>query len=156
VKIRFTTVSFLLLTWLSACAFAQTTNASPEADKPQQTKDQQAKDQQAKPQQTNDQQTDDVPLFKMGPGMTPPRATYQPQPEYSDQARKKKFQGTCLLEVVVETDGKPRDIRVTRPLGLGLDEQAIKAVKKMEFEPARKDGQPVAVKVHMEVTFHLY
>jgi TonB family protein len=152
VKIRFTTVGFLLITWLSAGALAQTTNASPEADKPQQTKDQQAKDQPAKPQAPDD----DIPLFKMGPGMTPPRATYQPEPEYSDQARKKKFQGTCLLELVIGADGKPRDVRVIRHLGMGLDEIAVKTVKNWEFEPARKDGQPIAVKVGIEVSFHLY
>ncbi len=91
----------------------------------------------------------------MGPGMTPPHMTYSPEPEFSDLARKKKFQGTCLLELVVGADGKPRDVRVTRPLGLGLDEQAVKAVKKWEFEPARKDGQPIAVKMHIEVSFRL-
>ena len=87
--------------------------------------------------------------------MTPPHMTYSPEPEFSDLARKKKFQGTCVLELVVGADGKPRDVRVTRPLGLGLDEQAVKAVKKWEFEPARKDGQPIAVKMHIEVSFRL-
>jgi protein TonB len=95
-------------------------------------------------------------VYKMGRGVSVPRAIYQPDPEYSKKARKKKLQGTCLLSIVVGADGKPHDIRVTRPLGPGLDEEAIKAVQQWKFEPARKDGQPVAVEVVVEVNFKLY
>jgi protein TonB len=61
-----------------------------------------------------------------------------------------------VLALVVGTDGKPRDIHVQRMVGLGLDEEAIKAVKKWTFEPAHKDGRPVAVQINVEVNFHLY
>ena len=61
-----------------------------------------------------------------------------------------------MLYVVIGPDGKPRDIRVARTLGLGLDEKAIEAVKTWRFEPAMKDGKPVAVAVNIEVNFHLY
>jgi TonB family protein len=75
-------------------------------------------------------------VFKVGGGVSAPRAIHNPPPKYSKEARKAKHQGTCVLWLVVGTDGKPRDIRVVRMLGLGLDEEAIKAVKKWTFEPA--------------------
>jgi periplasmic protein TonB len=64
--------------------------------------------------------------------------------------------GVVVLRLVVGSDGNPRDIQVVRALGLGLDEKAIEAVRKWRFEPARKDGKPVAVAVNIEVNFHLY
>jgi TonB family protein len=96
------------------------------------------------------------PVLKVGNGVSPPRLIYSPEPEYSKEARKKKFQGTCVLRVIVGADGNPRDIRVQRTLGHGLDEKAIEAVKKWKFEPAQKDGQPVAVQINVEVSFRLY
>ena len=95
-------------------------------------------------------------IFRVGGGVSAPRKIYDPDPDYSEEARKAKYQGTCVLYVVVGPDGKPRDIRVTRTLGLGLDEKAIEAVKTWRFEPATKDGKPVAVAVNIEVSFHLY
>ncbi len=95
-------------------------------------------------------------LFRVGGGVSEPRIIYKPEPEYSEEARKAKYQGTCVLYVVVGTDGRPRDIRVIRTLGLGLDEKAMEAVKAWKFEPSMKDGKPVAVAVNVEVAFHLY
>ena len=95
-------------------------------------------------------------VFRVGGGVSAPRVVYQPDPEYSEEARKAKYQGTCVLWLVVGPDGHPRDIRIARSLGLGLDEKAIDAVKTWRFEPAMKDGQPVAVQINVEVTFRLY
>jgi periplasmic protein TonB len=95
-------------------------------------------------------------VFRVGGGVSPPRKIYDPDPEYSEEARKAKYQGVCVLYVVIGPDGKTRDIRVARTLGLGLDEKAIEAVKTWRFEPAMKDGKPVAVAVNIEVNFHLY
>ena len=96
-------------------------------------------------------------VVKVGGGVSAPRPIHQPSPKYSKEARKAKHQGVCVLWLVVGTDGKPRDdVRVVRTLGLGLDEEAIKAVKKWTFEPARKDGQPVAVQINVQVNFKLY
>ena len=95
-------------------------------------------------------------VFRVGGGVSAPRVTYQPDPEYSEEARKAKYQGTCVLWLVVGPDGRPRDIRVARSLGLGLDEKAIEAVKTWKFEPAMKDGKPVAVQINVEVSFRLY
>jgi periplasmic protein TonB len=95
-------------------------------------------------------------VFHVGGGVSAPKLIFQPDPEYSEEARKAKFQGTCVLWVVVGPDGKPRDIKVARTLGLGLDEKAIEAVKSWRFEPAMKDNKPVAVSINVEVSFRLY
>lgn len=94
--------------------------------------------------------------FRVGGGVSAPKAIYAPDPEYSEEARKAKFQGTCVLWLIVGPDGKPRDIKVQRTLGLGLDEKAIEAVKTWRFEPAMKDNKPVAVQINVEVSFRLY
>ena len=94
--------------------------------------------------------------FRVGGGVSAPKAIYSPDPEYSEEARKVKHMGVVVLWLVVGPDGKPRDIRVVRTLGLGLDEKAIEAVRNWRFEPALKDGKPVAVQVNIEVNFHLY
>jgi periplasmic protein TonB len=94
--------------------------------------------------------------YRVGGGVSAPRILYSPDPEYSEEARKAKYQGTVVLWVVIGPDGRPRDVRVQRSLGLGLDEKAIEAVKTWKFDPARKDGQPVAVQINVEVNFRLY
>jgi periplasmic protein TonB len=95
-------------------------------------------------------------VFRIGGGVTGPKAIYQPEPEYSEEARKAKYQGTVVLSIVVGADGVPRDIKVARSLGLGLDEKAIETVKTWKFEPGTKDGKPVATYATIEVAFHLY
>jgi TonB family protein len=95
-------------------------------------------------------------VFRVGGGVSPPKAVYQPDPEYSEEARKAKYQGVVVLAMVIGPDGRPRDIRVQRSLGLGLDEKAMEAVRTWRFEPAKKDGQAVAVAVNIEVSFNLY
>lgn len=95
-------------------------------------------------------------LFRVGGGVSPPRKIYSPEPEFSDEARKAKYQGICVLSMIVELDGRPSNIRVVSSLGMGLDEKAIEAVRTWKFEPATKDGHPVRVPVQIEVDFHLY
>jgi periplasmic protein TonB len=94
--------------------------------------------------------------FRVGGGVSAPRAIYDPEPEYSEEARKAKYQGRVLLWVIVGQDGRPRDIHVQRSLGMGLDEKAIEAVRQWRFEPSTKDGKPVPVQVNIEVSFRLY
>lgn len=94
--------------------------------------------------------------YRVGGGVSAPRALYAPDPEYSEEARKAKWQGTVVLWVIVGPDGKPRDIKIQRSLGMGLDEKAIEAVRQWKFDPAKKDGQPVAVQINVEVNFRLY
>ncbi|HEX6905307.1 MAG TPA: energy transducer TonB [Terriglobales bacterium] len=95
-------------------------------------------------------------VYRVGGGVSAPRALYAPDPEYSEEARKAKYQGTVVLWVIVGPDGRPHDIRIQRSVGMGLDEKAIEAVRTWKFEPARKDGQPVAVQINVEVNFRLY
>ena len=84
-----------------------------------------------------------------------PSILFKVEPEYSEEARKAKFQGTVLLFVVVDEKGNPRDIKILRPLGLGLDQKAVEAVEKWKFSPGKKDGKPVAVQAQIEVNFRL-
>ncbi|MGB9104240.1 MAG: energy transducer TonB [Terriglobales bacterium] len=94
--------------------------------------------------------------YRVGGGVSAPKALYAPDPEYSEEARKAKYQGTVVLWVVVGPDGRPRDIRVQRTLGMGLDQKAMEAVRTWKFEPARLNGNPVAVQINVEVNFRLY
>jgi protein TonB len=95
-------------------------------------------------------------IFHVGGGVSPPRAIFSPEPEFSEEARKAKYQGVCTLGLIVGTDGRPSNIRVLNSLGMGLDEKAIETVKTWKFEPAMKDGHPVRVEIAVEVDFHLY
>jgi len=94
-------------------------------------------------------------VYRIGDGVSAPRAIYSPDPEYSEEARKARYQGVVVLYMVVGADGKPHDIRIQSLLGLGLDEKAIEAVRTWKFEPARKDGQSVNVQVNVEVKFRI-
>ncbi|ABF42086.1 TonB-like protein [Candidatus Koribacter versatilis Ellin345] len=95
-------------------------------------------------------------VYRVGNGVSAPVAVYDPEPDYSEEARKAKYQGVVVLAVVVGPDGRAHDPRVQRSLGMGLDEKAIEKIKEWKFEPAKKDGVPVAVMVSIEVSFHLY
>ena len=93
--------------------------------------------------------------YRIGGGVSPPSVLLKVEPEYSEEARKAKFQGTVILFVVVDEKGNPRELKVIRPLGLGLDQKAIEAVEKWKFRPGMKDGKPVAVQATIEVNFRL-
>ena len=95
-------------------------------------------------------------VFVVGGGVSAPRPIYKPDPEYSPEARQAKYQGAVVLSLIVAADGTPRNLRVARSLGMGLDEKAIEAVKQWRFEPARRNGKPVAVAVDVEVSFRLF
>ena len=94
-------------------------------------------------------------VFRVGGGVAAPKLVYDPEPEYSEEARKAKYQGVCVLSVIVGPDGLAHDIKVTNTLGLGLDEKAIEAVHKWRFKPGLKDGKAVVVAAHIEVNFRL-
>jgi len=89
-------------------------------------------------------------------GIQGPRVIKDVDPEYSDAARKAMIRGTELLSLVVDDNGQPQNIKVLTPLGYGLDENAVNAVKAWRFVPGTKDGKPVPVQLMIEVSFHLY
>ena len=94
-------------------------------------------------------------VFRAGGGVTAPSLFHKVEPEYSEEARKAKYQGTVLLYIEVDANGKATNIRVARSLGLGLDEKAIEAVKQWKFKPGYKDGKPVKVAATIEMNFRL-
>lgn len=95
-------------------------------------------------------------LYSVGNGVSMPRAIYAPEPEFSEEARIAKFQGEVTLLVTIGTDGRARNLTVVRSLGMGLDEKAKEAVRTWRFDPAKKDGRPVAVQMNIIVNFHLF
>jgi TonB family protein len=95
-------------------------------------------------------------VFKVGGGVAAPVPLYKPEPEFTEEARRAKHQGTVMLALIVGPDGRTRDIRVVRRLGMGLDEKAIDSARQWKFQPATKDGKPVAVAINIEVDFTLH
>ncbi|MGE5648250.1 MAG: energy transducer TonB [Acidobacteriota bacterium] len=94
-------------------------------------------------------------VYRVGGGVSSPVPVYKVEPEYSEEARKAKFQGTVVLSIIIDERGTPTNFKVVRPLGLGLDEKAIEAVQKWRFRPGMKEGKPVAVLATVEVNFRL-
>lgn len=94
-------------------------------------------------------------VYRPGGDVSAPIPLYRAEPQYSQEALEMKFQGSVVLTMVIDTNGAPQNIQVVRPLGLGLDEQAIAAVSKWVFKPGTKDGAAVPVRAQIEVTFRL-
>jgi TonB family protein len=97
------------------------------------------------------------PVYSIGKeGVKQPQSVYTPEPAFSEEARRAKYQGTAVLYVVVDKEGNVSRIRLERPLGMGLDENAMERLKTWRFKPGTYDGQPAAVEMNIEVTFNLY
>ena len=94
-------------------------------------------------------------VFRISRLVSAPVVLYQVEPDYSEEARKARFQGTVELSIVVDEHGMPTEFKVLNPLGMGLDEKAVEAVRKWRFRPGMKDGHPVAVIAKVYVTFRL-
>ena len=95
-------------------------------------------------------------VYQVGGAVRPPIATYTPDPEFSEEARKAKFSGNVMVSLIVDPNGKPRNVHVLRGVGMGLDQKAVEAVEQYKFKPAMKDGKPVAVYVNIEVNFQIF
>jgi periplasmic protein TonB len=95
-------------------------------------------------------------VYRIGGGVSAPVPIFTPEAEFSDEARRAKYQGVCLISLIVDAQGNPQNPRVSRPLGMGLDEKALEAVRKYKFKPAMREGKPVAVMMSIEVNFRLY
>jgi TonB family protein len=88
-------------------------------------------------------------------GVTLPKVLSETKPSYTAEAREAGIQGTVTIEAVVRTSGRVGDARVTKPLGSGLDAEAIKTIRQWRFEPGTKDGKAVPTKITLEMNFAL-
>ena len=95
-------------------------------------------------------------VYSVGGGVSNPIPIYRPDPPYSEEARKAKYQGTVVLYIIVSASGTVTECRVVKPLGLGLDEKAVETVRTWKFKPAMLNGAPVPVRVLVEVSFRLF
>jgi bla regulator protein blaR1 len=92
-------------------------------------------------------------IYQVGNGVSAPTLIFAPDPQYTEEASKARYQGVCVLSLIVDAKGKPQRVQVVRHLGMGLDQKAVEAVKQYQFEPAMLSGKPVPVKVNIEVNF---
>ncbi len=95
-------------------------------------------------------------VYQIGGGVSEPKVIYSVDPEFSDEARRAKYQGVVLIALIVDAQGNPQGVHVARALGMGLDEKAMEAVRQFKFRPAMKEGKPVACYATVEVNFRLY
>jgi TonB family protein len=89
-------------------------------------------------------------------GVIVPTLIFAPEAEFSDEARRNKYQGVCLVSIIVDTHGNPQSVHVIRSLGMGLDEKALEAIRGYRFKPGTKDGKPVPVMITVRVDFRLF
>jgi TonB family protein len=99
---------------------------------------------------------DTCKYLSVGPGIRPPRGASIVDPKYTDAARKAKINGSVIVAVAISEEGGVGDVKIVRPLGYGLDQNAMDAARQSKFMPATKDGKPIAVQLNMEMTFKLY
>jgi TonB family protein len=92
---------------------------------------------------------------RVGNGVTAPVLVSKIEPEYSEEARVAKIQGTAVLTVVIGVDGYAADVTLARSIGFGLDEKALDAVTQWQFKPGTRNGLPVPVVAQIEVNFRL-
>ena len=95
-------------------------------------------------------------VYHPGGGISTPKIIFSVDPEFSDEARRAKYQGVVVISLIVDAQGNPQHVRVTRQLGMGLDEKAVEAVKQYKFKPALMQGKPVPVEINIEVNFQLF
>ena len=109
---------------------------------------------------SQDKPVDPTPphIYHLGEGVSLPKATFSPTPEYTGEAAKKKIEGTVLVSLIVLPDGTSRNVTVIKGLGYELDEQAVKAVSTWRFQPGvrQSDGEAVPISITVETTFRLY
>jgi periplasmic protein TonB len=92
----------------------------------------------------------------VGGGVSEPELIYKVDPEFSEEARKAKFMGIVLVNLIVDTHGMPQNVHILRGVGMGLDEKAVEAVRQYRFKPAMESGHPVPVQVNVEVNFQIF
>ena len=95
-------------------------------------------------------------LMSVGGGVSAPTVIRSVQPEFTDEARQANFQGNVSVQLIVDSEGNPQNVRLVSHLGMGLDQKAIEAVRQYKFKPAMYQGHPVAVQILIDVDFHLH
>ena len=104
--------------------------------------------------------------YEVGGDVTSPKVVYAVDPEYTEEARKHRLQGTTTLFLIVDAEGSPQEVKVIRSLSAtvdpkycdaarGLDDKAVEAMKQYRFRPGLLKGVPVAVAIHYDVNFQL-
>jgi TonB family protein len=96
-----------------------------------------------------------VTPLRVGGGVTPPSLAYKIEPEYSEEARMARVEGTVLVRATIGADGTAQNMQVVKGMGLGLNEKALQAISQWKFKPGTKDGQAVPVLANIEVNFRL-
>ena len=106
----------------------------------------------------SDQAMPEGPIYSIGKDVSAPTLIKSKDPDFPASARQGTagFDGICLLRLIVDASGMPRDVHVTRALGPGFDANAIDAVQQYRFKPALRFGEPVAVSVAIEVHYKRY
>jgi TonB family protein len=95
-------------------------------------------------------------IYHIGGDVSAPQLIFSVDPQYSEEAKRAKYQGVCVVSLIVDAQGNPQRVQVVRHLGKGLDQKAVEAVKQYRFKPAMLHGEPVPVEVNIEVNFRLY
>jgi len=95
-------------------------------------------------------------IYHIGGGVSAPSVVFAADPEYTEKARRAKYQGICVVALIVDEQGNPQRVQVVRHLGMGLDKKAVEAVRQYRFKPAMLRGKPVPVEVNIEVNFKIY
>jgi TonB family protein len=99
---------------------------------------------------------DDRALRRVGGDVSAPVLIYSVAPEFAQEAKKAKIAGNVLVNLVVDQNGIPTNVRVVRGVGHGLDEKAVEAVSKYRFKPSMEHGQAVPVEINVEVNFQIF
>lgn len=95
--------------------------------------------------------------FTIGPGgVQPPKPLFTPEPPFPDRASREHYEGIVVLNVIVDKTGRVQNIRLVRPAGMGMEEEAVATVSKWRFKPAQREGEPVAVEMNIEVAFNKF
>jgi bla regulator protein blaR1 len=108
------------------------------------------------PIQSSSEGTAPPQIYHIGGDVSAPKLVFAADPVFTEEAKRAKYQGVCVIALIVDTEGNPQRVQVVRHLGMGLDKKAVEAVKQYRFKPAMRNGEPVAVEVNIEVNFRLY
>jgi protein TonB len=95
-------------------------------------------------------------LMSVGGGVSAPLLIHSVEPEFTEAARRANYQGSVSINLIVDSQGNPQDVRLASHLGMGLEEKAIEAVRMYRFRPAMYQGHPVSVQIVIDVDFHLH